>query len=71
MNHCVSCPSGGLLLDQPGPAVVRVVREPAVPAGDRAGGAGWSDGALPRDAHVYHVSLAEDGHESRRPSTSA
>lgn len=47
-----------------------MVREPAVPAGDRAGGAGWSHGALPRDAHVHHFGLAEDGHESRRPTTS-
>ena len=47
-------------------AVVRVVREPAVAAGDRAGGVGRRDGALPRHAHVHHLRPPEDGHEGSR-----
>ena len=43
-----------------------MVREPAVAAGDRAGGVGRRDGALPRHAHVHHLRPPEDGHEGRR-----
>lgn len=54
---------GGLFLDQPGPAVVRVVRESALAAGDRTGRAGRGDGAVPGDAHVHYQCAAEDRHE--------
>ena len=62
---------GRLLLDQPRPAVVRVVRQPPLPAGDRAGRAGRGHGALPGHAHVHHVGAAEDGHEGRGAAAGA
>ena len=50
-------------------AVVRVVREPAVAAGDRAGRDGRRDGAVPGHAHVHHLRAPEDGHEGRGAAT--
>lgn len=63
--------AGGLLLDQPGPTVVRVVRQFAVAAGNRTGRTGRRHGTVPGDAHVHHVGAAEDRHESRRAATGA
>ena len=40
-----------------------MVRELAVPAGDRAGGAGRGHGAVSRHAHVHHLRPPEDRHE--------
>lgn len=60
---------GGLLLDQPRPAQLRVVRQPSLAAGDRTGRAGGCHGALPRYAHVHHFGASEDGHESSGSST--
>lgn len=62
---------GGLLLDQPGSAVVRVVRQPFVAARNRTGRTGWRHGALPGHAHVHHERTAEDRHESSRSAASA
>ena len=59
---------GRLHLDQPRPEELRVVRQPALPAGGRAAAA-QRGGArqVPRDAHVRHVCPPAHRHEGRRP----
>lgn len=56
----------GLLLDQSWSAVVRMVRQSALAAGDRAGRTGRGNGTVPGHAHVHHERLAADGHEGGR-----
>merc|ERR1712073_107048 len=54
----VQAEEGGLLLDQPRPEELRVVRGPAVPARDRAEGERGRDVSVPGHAHVRHLRAA-------------
>ena len=54
---------GRLHLDQQGPKELRVVRQPALPAGGGAAGARCRAGQVPRDAHVRHLRPPAQRHE--------
>jgi len=46
-----------------------VVCKPAVAARNRTGRTRWGHGKILGDAHVHHVGIAKDRHESRRAPT--
>lgn len=57
---------GGLFLDKPTSALVRVVYQFALSTGNGAGRARLHYGTLPRDAHVHHERAAKERHEGGR-----